>query len=295
MSTIPKRVNGDLGNTNNKLESTLKELKEFQAELVQSEKMASLGNLVAGVAHEVNNPMGAVNSAVDVLGRCIHRILEAIETCESVQILKQEGKFQRTVELLKDNHKLLETGSERVTKIIRSLRNFARLDEAGFQKADLHEGLDNALILMDHELRNKVEVIKRYGDIPPICCYPDQLNQAFMNLLVNAAQATDVNGTITIRTFVENNTVNIQIKDSGVGIPSEQMKKLYEPSFSKQGSRVKAKLGLFTCYNIVQKHRGQITVKSEIGKGATFTLIIPINLEQEIENPENSVLGSNAV
>ena len=273
-----------LQEANSKLETALNELRAMQAELIQSEKMASLGNLVAGVAHEVNSPIGVVNSAIDVLGRCIDRIVKAIETGEDVQAIREDRTFQRTLKILRENHKLLGMGSGRITELIQGLRNFARLDEAGFQKADLHEGLDSTLVLLDHRFKDKIEVVKDYGDIPVVYCYPDQLNQVFMNLLVNSIQAIEDRGTITIRTWAENDTVYMRIADTGVGIPPERMENLYEPGFSKQGPRVKAQLGLFTCYNIVQQHRGRITVESEIGKGAALTVILPINLEQDTEN-----------
>jgi len=139
----------------------------------------------------------------------------------------------------------------------------------------LHEGLDATLTLLEHEMINQIEVIKEYGDIPVVLCYPGEINQVFMHLLANAAQSIQDTGVITIRTFTDTNYVKVQIQDTGVGIPSEYLKTLFEPSFTKQGERVKAGLGLFTCYHIIEKHHGNITIASEVDKGTTVTVSLP--------------------
>ncbi len=164
-----------------------------------------------------------------------------------------------------------------------SFINFARLDSAGFDKVDVHLGIDNTLTLIQHEIRARTSVVKEYGDIPRIACYPGELNQVFMNLLTNAAQAIEGEGRITIRTLIEKGNVHVQIEDTGVGIPQEQMTGLFDPGFTKKESRVKAGLGLFTSYSIVQKHHGEIKVESEVGKGSTFTVILPMDLEKAVE------------
>jgi two-component system NtrC family sensor kinase len=262
-----------LEEANRELAASLNEVKAMQAE-----KMASLGNLVAGIAHEINNPIGAVESASDVSRRCVGRIEEIVAHGETIEVIREDQHFQQALRLLEANHQTIVKGSKRIETIVRSLRNFARLDEAGFQKADLHEGLDSTLTLLEHELRDGISVDKAYGEIPPIYCYPNELNQVFMNLLVNAIQAIDGEGTIMIRTLVESGSIHIQIADTGAGIPVDQQAGLFEPRFAKQGSRVKAGLGLFTCYNILQKHHGDITVESEVGQGTTVTITIPTGL-----------------
>ncbi|MEE9169689.1 MAG: ATP-binding protein, partial [bacterium] len=168
-------------------------------------------------------------------------------------------------------------------RIVNSLKSFARLDEAVFQITDLHEGLESILTLLDQDLEGRISVVKEYGEIPLLACYPGELNQMFMNLLMNAVQAIERNGTITIRSFVEKGNVHVQIKDTGIGVSSERIKELFDPSFTKKGHRVKAGLGLFASYNIIQKHHGEIKVESEVGKGSTFTVILPMDLEKAIE------------
>ena len=153
------------------------------------------------------------------------------------------------------------------------------MDEAEFGKVDIHRGIDTTLTLIQQELKDGISVVKEYGGIPEIACYPGELNQVFMHLLTNAAQAVKEKGTITIRTCVKNGDVHIQIVDTGIGISQEKIKRLFDPDFTREGSRVKAGLGLFTSYNIIRKHGGGIKVESEVGKGSTFTVILPTDLK----------------
>ena len=266
----------DLQEKNGQLEETLDELGETQNRLVMREKMASLGNLVAGVAHEVNNPIGAVNSAADVASRCIDRLMNSLESNSGWKELEEDRPFQQAVSLLRENVRLIGTASERIVGIVRSLRNFARLDEAEFQQADLHEGLDSTLMLVHHELKDRVEVVKEYGEIPPIKCYPNQLNQVFMNLLVNAAHAIEGKGRITIQTWAENDHVRVQIADTGRGIEAQHLERIFDPGFTTKGVGVGTGLGLSICYSIVEKHGGEIAVESAPGEGTVFILKLPI-------------------
>ena len=263
------------------LEQLHKELQETQAQLVQSEKMAALGKLVAGVVHEMNTPIGAINSAADISARSISNILEGLKTCQNPDEIRNDRKLKGSIKALQNSVPITLSASERITKIVNSLKSFARLDESPFQKVCLHESLENTLILIENDLKDRINVKKEYGNIPLVACYPSELNQVFINLLTNAVQAIKDKGTITIQTNAENEHVIIQIADTGIGIPQEQIEGLFEPNFTKKGNRVKAGLGLFTSYNIIQKHRGQITVESEVGKGSTFTVVLPINLETE--------------
>jgi signal transduction histidine kinase len=238
--------------------------------------MASLGSLVAGVAHEVNNPIGAVNSAADVSTRCIDRLLKLVESSHNLDELRNNETFRQLVEMLKENHRITVTAGNRIAKIVRSLKNFARLDEAEFQKADLHEGLDSTLTLVHHELKNRAVVLKDYGNLPLVYCSPNQLNQVFMNLFINASQAIDGKGEIRIRTGADEGKVWIQIADNGKGILPEHLPKIFDPGFTTKGTGVGTGLGLSICYNIIQKHKGSITVESEPGKGAEFTITLPV-------------------
>jgi PAS domain S-box-containing protein len=270
-----------LNEKNQALQDALQQLQATQHELILQSKMASLGSLVAGVAHEVNNPIGAVNSAADVSTRCIDRLLKLVESSRSLDELRSNESFRQLVEMLKENHRITVTAGNRIAKIVRSLKNFARLDEAEFQRADLHEGLDSTLTLVHHELRNRAIVLKDYGNLPLVYCSPNQLNQVFMNLFINASQAIDGKGEIRIRTYADDAKVCVQIADNGKGILPEHLPKIFDPGFTTKGTGVGTGLGLSICYNIIQKHRGSITVESEPGKGTEFTITLPIHPQNE--------------
>jgi AhpD family alkylhydroperoxidase len=266
------------------LQQLLDELKETQAQLVQSEKMAALGKLVAGVVHELNTPIGTINSVIDVSSRSVNRIKEVLESSQNIDEIRQNDRLKDSIKYLQDNMPVTLTATDRIAKIVQSLKSFSRLDESLFQKACIHEGLDSTLTLLENELKDDITVVKEYGEVPLINCYPSELNQVFMHLLTNAVHALHGKGTITIRTFPKNDTIHVVISDTGVGILPDQKEGLFDPNFSKDGSRVKAGLGLFTSYNIVKNHNGHIEVESEVGKGSTFTVILPINLtEQDIQ------------
>ena len=279
--TLEDRVENrtqELNAKNSQLEETLQQLQETQNQLIMNEKMASLGNLVAGVAHEVNNPIGAVKSASDVSARCIDKIEGIIS--EVSASLKENTQFNKALGLLRDSNRITVTGSERIAKIVQSLKNFARLDEANFQEADIHEGLESTLTLIEHELKNRVTVTKSFGDVPRIQCYPNELNQVFMNLFVNAAHAIEGEGKIRIETDVENEKVRIRISDTGKGIPSEHLNQIFSPGFTTKGVGVGTGLGLSISYNIIQKHNGAIAAESKVGTGTTITITLPTNLNE---------------
>jgi signal transduction histidine kinase len=257
------------------LEQKNTELVESQAQLVQAEKMASIGSLTAGIAHEMNTPVGVINSNTDVSRRCIAVITEGLERCRTLDELGSNDRFQRSLEQLRANNKVTLDSSARITKLVNSLRSFTRLDEAKFQKADLHEGLESALNLVGYDLKDRIDIVREYGDIPAIVCHPGGLNQVFMNILRNAVEAIEDSGKITIRSFVGKDDVRIQIEDTGVGIAPEQLHRIFDPTFTRRGPRVRAGLGLFASYQIVQKHNGEITIESERGSGTVVTVILP--------------------
>ena len=244
----------DLTQTNRVLETTLNELRETQTELVQSEKMAALGKLAAGMAHEINNPIGALKSTADLSTRCVSKMERRLEKKEAFAEIREDAHFQNLFHILKDNNQVLSLASDRLTNTVSSILNFTRLDEAEFGKVDIHEGIESTLTLIQPDIKEGTSIVREYGPIPPIACYPGELNQVFMNLLTYAAQAMEGEGRITIRTFVEQEKVHVQITDTGVGIPSEDIQGLFDPGFTKTEGRVKAGLGLFTSYNIMQKH-----------------------------------------
>lgn len=230
-----------------------------QTQLVQSEKMASLGQLMAGVAHEINTPLGAINSNNNIFSKCISKISN------------NEG----VVEIFKE---ALQTNSEavrRINELVKSLKNFARLDEAEYKEADLHEGIRNTLLLINHEIKDRIAIIEDFGEIPHIKCYPNQLNQVFMNILVNAYQSIRGNGTITIKTETKGQNIFIIISDTGCGIAKDHLARIFNPGFTTKSVGVGTGLGLSICYQIIEKHNGRIFVESEVGKGTTFRIELP--------------------
>ena len=268
------------------LEEANHHLKEAQAQLVQSEKMAAMGALVAGIAHEINTPIGAVSSMQDTLFKTLENLRNRIHSRCPEEVL-EKVKFDAAFRIVEDSHKVIQTGTERVVNIVRRLRSFARLDEAELKTVDIHEGLEDALILAHHELKHNVTVIKKYGDIPPISCFPSELNQVFLNLLINSKQAIKDKGTITITTFAKDKKIYIRFKDSGIGIPKENLPKIFDPGFTTKGSGIGTGLGLSICYQIIQNHKGEIKVESQAGGGTTFTITLPTNLEKLLEKNAN--------
>jgi signal transduction histidine kinase len=238
------------------LKETLQELKDTQIQLINSEKMASLGQLIAGVAHEINTPVAAIKSNNEILSKLIEKI---------------ENK--NISELFCDINSTDREAIQRINQIVVSLKKFVRLDEAELQLADINKELDLTLDLIRHETKYRVTVIRNYGDIPQIKCYPNMLNQVFMNILVNACQAIEGEGTITITTETVGKELKIHISDTGVGI--KDVDKIFLAGYTTKGVGVGTGLGLAICSKIIAKHNGKINVDSEIGKGSTFTITIP--------------------
>lgn len=263
---------------NRELEKTLQQLKDTQDQLILKEKMASLGNLVAGVAHEVNTPIGAVHSAADVTRRCLDKMKLVLESSKTMDDAARNENYKKSFNILADNNRVTMEASDRITRIVKSLKTFARLDEAEYLKANIHEGLDSTLTLINHEIKNRVAVDKNYGNIPDINCFPNQLNQVFMNILVNAAQAIKDTGHISIKTEYHDDRIMIRIADDGIGISKQNLKKIFNPGFTTKGVGVGTGLGLSLSYSILQKHNGDILVESEPGKGSVFTITLPTNL-----------------
>lgn len=267
-----KQVLDDLNQMN-------RHLKETQSQLVQSEKMASLGTLVAGIAHEINTPVGAVNSMHDTLMRAIKKLKTQLES-NPPSDLSVLNDIQKTLRIIEDANRVIDTGTDRVTNIVRRLRSFARLDEAEMKSVDIHEGLEDTLTLIHHEIKHHIKIIKQYGELPEVTCYPGQLNQVFLNILMNARQAIKGEGEIIIKTFIKNHKVHISFQDNGVGIVSENLSKIFDPGFTTKGVGLGTGLGLSICFKIIKAHLGEIKVKSEPGKGSTFTIIFPENLDK---------------
>jgi len=170
-----------------------------------------------------------------------------------------------------------------VTNIVRRLRSFARLDEAELKTVDIHEGLEDTLTLIHHEIKHNIKVIRNFGKIPPVACYPGQLNQVFLNLLMNAKHAIKDTGEIEITSSLKGDKVHIAFRDNGIGITKEHLSKIFDPGFTTKGVGVGTGLGLSICYKIMEAHHGEILVESELGKGSTFTVVVPLDLEEELE------------
>lgn len=268
------------------LARTNKELQETQAQLIQSEKMAALGTLVAGIAHEINTPVGAINSMHNTLVRAVEK-LKSILDGQITEGYTSVPKLAATLKVVEDANRVIASGSERVTTIVRRLRSFARLDEAELKDTNIHEGIEDTLVLIYHEIKHNINVVRNFGKIPTIACYPGKLNQVVLNLLINARQAMQdkADGVITISTWHKDRKVYISIADNGVGIPPQNLHKIFDPGFTTKGVGIGTGLGLSIVYRIIREdHRGEIKVESEVGKGTTFTIIIPDNLFELVEH-----------
>jgi signal transduction histidine kinase len=243
----------------------IKELRNAQEQLIISEKMAVIGQLVAGVAHEINTPIAVIKGNLEMEKNMIERL----EITEPLGVEKFKHNYGSIAQVNKE-------AMERIIGIVKGLRNFARLDEAELKEVDIHEGLDSTVLLMKNQNGVNVVYVKDYGELPEIKCYPQQLNQVFLNLLVNSNQAIKENGIIKIKTWQDENYIFIKISDNGVGISKENMGRIFDPGFTTKGVGVGTGLGLSICYNIIKKHKGEIHVESVEGKGTSFTIKLPI-------------------
>lgn len=276
----------------------IKKLEEAHNQLLQAEKLASIGQLAAGVAHEINNPIGFVSSNLGTLRGYLLSLFQAIEAYEAEAVGLPEDAQQRLAAmeqrldlgyLREDGTSLLDESSDgirRVRQIVQSLKDFSHADEAQWIWADLHKGLDSTLNIVNNEIKYVADVVKEYGVIPEVQCLASQLNQVFLNMLVNASHATGARsandgggrrGTITVRTgMLDEQRVFIDIADDGAGMSAETLKRIFDPFFTTKPIGVGTGLGLSLAYGIVGKHQGCIEVRSEVGKGTTFRITLPV-------------------
>ena len=275
--TALKQLQEQIQQSLTELEQTNRHLHETQVQLVQSEKMAALGKLVAGIAHEINTPIGAIYSVHDTLIRAENKLRSLLGEEDSGES-PDSRRVNAVLQVIADSSKVIRSGSERVMDIVKSMRSFARLDEAEFKQVDIHEGLEDTLKLIQHDLEDRIEVVRNYGDVPAIVCYPGPLNQVFLSLLVNAVQAIEGPGQITITTLKEDEKLHVAIRDTGVGIPEEHIDKVFEPGFTTKGVGVGTGLGLSICYQVIQDHKGEIRLESRVGEGTSVTIILPYDL-----------------
>lgn len=252
------------------LQQNLKALREDQAALIQTEKMASVGRLAAGLTHEMHTPLGALISNADMLRRCVeHLQVIAEQTEDSPDLDKRVAAAAKLLDLQR-------LAADRMKKILGSLRIFAHLDKAEVEEYDLHVGIDAALALLSHSLRGRVEVERDFGDLPQVLCRPDAINQVFMNLLENASTAIEGKGRISVRTrALDGDNVELVFSDTGKGIKPENLGRVLEPGFTTKPRGVGTGLGLAIVKSTIDDHRGKIELSSRPGEGTTFRLVLP--------------------
>ena len=268
----------------------LRKVEDAQQQLLQSEKMAAIGQLAAGVAHEINNPIGFVNSNLGTLKTYISRLMKLVEVHEAVlgggdrsalEVARQEADLEFLREDLPSLLAESQEGLNRVTKIVQDLKDFSHVDQAERQYTNLNAALESTLNVVWNELKYKAEVVRELGNIPEVECIPAQINQVFMNLLVNAAQAIEQRGRITVRSGEENGQVWFEIADTGKGMPPEVKNRIFEPFYTTKPIGKGTGLGLSISYDIVvKKHGGRFEVSSEPGQGTTFRLWLPQHMPE---------------
>jgi len=277
------------------LKNSLEWLKSMQQQLIQSEKMSSLGQLVAGIAHEINNPATSVYAGAEALESNVEELLLFVERYKDLLKAMQDEDEAATEELKEEltdaeedvdylleeglpwSIRSMKEGAVRIKDIVRNLKTFSRVDEAEVKHTDINDGIRTTEKLVHHELKNRITLHEEFGDIPQLECHPGQLNQVFMNLMVNAAQAIEGEGTIWIKTLAENNSIVVKIKDTGGGIPENSLKDIFNPFFTTKPAGQGTGLGLSISYSIIKRHGGEILVDSEPGVGTEFTVVLPFD------------------
>ncbi|KUZ72171.1 histidine kinase [Burkholderia ubonensis] len=274
----------------------LHELEETHVQLLQSEKLASIGQLAAGVAHEINNPIGFVSANLNTLKTWVRGLLDVVAAHEAALprhdaetrvALTAAGRAADIDYIRGEIATLIDEsidGTMRVRRIVQDLRDFSRPGSDEWSVVDIHAGLESTLNVVHNELKYKADVVREYGDVPHVECLPSQLNQVFMNLLVNAAQAIPGRGVITIRTTSDGDHVTIAISDTGNGMPPDVMRRIFDPFFTTKPVGQGTGLGLSVSHGIVERHRGVIDVTSEPGRGSTFSIRLPIRHERDEAN-----------
>ena len=284
----------ELRSVTEELQKAYDELQTTQIKVFQQEKLASIGQLAAGVAHEINNPMGFISSNLSTLGKYFERTKEFVAYLSSALAdcandagragADEQRKRLKIDYIFEDSSQLIAEsldGAQRVRKIVQDLKSFSRVDDTEQKRADLKECLESTISIAWNEIKYVATLTKDYGDIPPVLCYPQQLNQVFMNLLVNAAHAITGQGEIKVRTWQDEGMACVSVSDTGCGISAENQKRIFEPFFTTKEVGKGTGLGLSISYDIIKKHHGDILVDSEIGTGTTFTVKLPFDGARE--------------
>ncbi len=241
---------------------------------MSQDERTSLQLLLAGLAHELNAPLGAIQSNRDVLQRAIQRVNDILadEKVDEEEIEHIRGLVKTIGEVIEID----QIAVKAINDVVAGVRACWRPDPSVLRCVDLHEGLETTLLLLRHELKHRIEVVKEYGDLPPVECYPNQINQVFVNLLLNASQAISGPGTVTVRTYRSGDQVAVEIADSGLGIAPENLGRIFESGFTTKGTKSGMGLGLKICREIVERQGGAIEVESKLGEGSTFKVRLPL-------------------
>ncbi len=287
-STELKKITGELERKNRELEKGYLDLKSAHSQIIQQEKMASIGQLAAGVAHEINNPIGFILSNLGTLDKYLSRLIEFIDfqagvigafEAADLRGLDEKRRQLKLDLIIPDTRALIREsaeGAQRVKNIVRDLKSFSRVDDEGISRADINAGLESTINIVWNEIKYKATLKKQYGEIPLTKCNLGQLNQVFLNVLVNAAHSIEKQGEISVKTWQENGSICVAISDTGCGIHNDNLGRIFEPFFTTKEAGKGTGLGLSIAYDIVKKHNGEISVASEIGKGTTFSVRIPV-------------------
>jgi hypothetical protein len=283
----------ELRKTNDDLNLAMQNLKNTQSQLVSAEKMASLGQLTAGIAHEINNPINFVTSSVKPLRQNISEILIILKKYEElnensplkeklleIEALKDELEMNYLLEEINDIIESIDEGAQRTAEIVQGLRNFSHVDDIGIKENDINQGINSTLKLLKSEL-SEVKVVKKFAELPRVECFGGKVNQVFLNIINNAVQAIKKSekaneGQIEITTSLENEQVIVTISDNGPGIPEDILEKIFDPFFTTKNVGEGTGLGLSVAYGIIDQHKGNIKVESKIGVGTKFIVILPL-------------------
>ncbi len=249
---------------------------DMEQQLIYTQKMATLGALVAGIAHEIKTPTGAISSMQDTLTRAVEKLKRALDkACPG--IVEQTKGLRTALKAIEEANRVIESGSSRTLQIVRRIRKFASMDIDDRRETDIHAELDDTLLLIHHQLKERIEVVKDYGDVPSVTCNTGKINQVLLNVLVNASQAIEDQGTITITTSSQAGHLVVEITDSGSGIPPELIEKVFETGFTTKRAGVGTGLGLSICRQIMVDHNGRFELRSQQGVGTTVTVSLPLN------------------
>lgn len=285
-------INKKLEATNRSLYSTISQLNETQSQLVASEKMASLGVLTAGIAHEINNPVNFIYTGINSLRKDYEELIGYVEKIdnlireensllEQAEQIKKDADYDEIKEIIPQTIDDIKIGAERAAEIIRGLRNFSKIDRDAMQVFNIHEGIDSALLLLRNKFKNHITIKKNYGPLPMIECYPGKLNQVFLNIIGNSIDAIEKEGVIVIETTLVEDHIDISIKDTGKGIAPEIIDKIFDPFFTTKSVGKGVGLGLSISFGIIKEHNGKIDVKSETNNGTIFTISLPCEMKTD--------------